>query len=196
MRSRKISTSPFWARAGRVSSLPGGCWYWNRFPGLQCDNDAYCYIPLLEETGYMPTKKFADGKEFFLRATSPAASHQGVMTALCVPLTGVARESMLSVRVLRGIAEAVEQAGVSRARLFGAARFDSGLLDSPEACVRRADVYRMCEVAIELTRDPALGLHWGERLSATTFNPISSLIAHYETLRARFRVIVQVPPTA
>ena len=29
----------------------GGVWYWNRFPGIQCDNDAYCYIPLLEETG-------------------------------------------------------------------------------------------------------------------------------------------------
>jgi len=43
----------------------GGCWYWNRFPGLQCDNDAYCYIALLEEMGYMPTKKFADGFEIF-----------------------------------------------------------------------------------------------------------------------------------
>ncbi len=41
----------------------GGCWYWNRFPGLQCDNEAYCYIPLLEETGYMPTKKYVDGFE-------------------------------------------------------------------------------------------------------------------------------------
>ena len=29
----------------------GGVWYWNRYPGLQCDNDAYCYLPLLEETG-------------------------------------------------------------------------------------------------------------------------------------------------
>ena len=41
----------------------GGVWYWNRYPGLQCDNDAYCYLPLLEETGFMPAKKFADGHE-------------------------------------------------------------------------------------------------------------------------------------
>jgi cyclohexanone monooxygenase len=41
----------------------GGVWYWNRFPGIQCDNDAYCYIPLLEELDYMPTKKYADGAE-------------------------------------------------------------------------------------------------------------------------------------
>jgi cyclohexanone monooxygenase len=41
----------------------GGVWYWNRYPGIQCDNDAYCYMPLLEETGYVPTKKYADGTE-------------------------------------------------------------------------------------------------------------------------------------
>jgi cation diffusion facilitator CzcD-associated flavoprotein CzcO len=41
----------------------GGVWYWNRYPGLQCDNDAYCYLPLLEEMGFMPSKKFADGHE-------------------------------------------------------------------------------------------------------------------------------------
>jgi cation diffusion facilitator CzcD-associated flavoprotein CzcO len=43
----------------------GGVWYWNRYPGLQCDNDAYCYLPLLEETGFIPTKKFSDGREIF-----------------------------------------------------------------------------------------------------------------------------------
>lgn len=41
----------------------GGVWYWNRYPGLQCDNDAYCYLPLLEETGFMPSKKFTNGYE-------------------------------------------------------------------------------------------------------------------------------------
>ena len=41
----------------------GGVWYWNRYPGIQCDNDAYCYLPLLEETGFMPSKKFSDGYE-------------------------------------------------------------------------------------------------------------------------------------
>lgn len=41
----------------------GGVWYWNRYPGIQCDNDAYCYLPMLEETGFLPTKKFSDGYE-------------------------------------------------------------------------------------------------------------------------------------
>ena len=43
----------------------GGTWYWNRYPGLQCDNDALVYMPLLEETGYMPTQKFTYGYEIY-----------------------------------------------------------------------------------------------------------------------------------
>ncbi len=41
----------------------GGVWYWNRYPGIQCDNDSYCYLPLLEETGFMPSRRFAPGPE-------------------------------------------------------------------------------------------------------------------------------------
>ena len=43
----------------------GGVWYWNRYPGIQCDNESYCYLPLLEEMGFMPSKKFADGYEIY-----------------------------------------------------------------------------------------------------------------------------------
>ena len=43
----------------------GGVWYWNRYPGIQCDNDAYCYLPLLEESAFMPAKKFSDGDEIY-----------------------------------------------------------------------------------------------------------------------------------
>jgi cyclohexanone monooxygenase len=41
----------------------GGTWYWNRYPGAQCDIEAYCYLPLLEETGYVPQEKYAYAKE-------------------------------------------------------------------------------------------------------------------------------------
>src|SRR5262245_14921647 len=50
----------------------GGVWYWNRYPGLQCDNDAYCYLPLLEEMGFMPSKQFTDGWEIQQYAKSIA----------------------------------------------------------------------------------------------------------------------------
>ena len=41
----------------------GGTWYWHRYPGLHCDLESYCYLPLLEETGYIPTQKYAPAAE-------------------------------------------------------------------------------------------------------------------------------------
>ena len=46
----------------------GGTWYWNRYPGVQCDIESYSYLPLLEETGYMPVQRFADGDEILEHA--------------------------------------------------------------------------------------------------------------------------------
>lgn len=41
----------------------GGTWYWNRYPGVRCDTEAYIYMPLLEDTGTIPTERFATGAE-------------------------------------------------------------------------------------------------------------------------------------
>ena len=43
----------------------GGTWYWNRYPGAQCDTESYIYMPLLEEVGYVPTEKYARAPEIF-----------------------------------------------------------------------------------------------------------------------------------
>jgi cation diffusion facilitator CzcD-associated flavoprotein CzcO len=41
----------------------GGTWYWNRYPGAQCDIESYIYLPLLEETNYIPKEKYAFAPE-------------------------------------------------------------------------------------------------------------------------------------
>ncbi len=41
----------------------GGTWYWNRYPGAQCDVESYIYLPLLEESGYVPTEKYVHAPE-------------------------------------------------------------------------------------------------------------------------------------
>ena len=46
----------------------GGTWYWNRYPGARCDVESYIYMPLLEETGYVPTEKYASAPEIFAHA--------------------------------------------------------------------------------------------------------------------------------
>ena len=46
----------------------GGTWYWNRYPGAQCDIESYMYLPLLEETGYLPKEKYSFAPEIFEHA--------------------------------------------------------------------------------------------------------------------------------
>ncbi len=46
----------------------GGTWYWNRYPGAQCDIESYIYLPLLEETGYMPKEKYSFAPEILAHA--------------------------------------------------------------------------------------------------------------------------------
>ncbi|MFD7135470.1 flavin-containing monooxygenase [Streptomyces sp. NPDC059894] len=41
----------------------GGTWYWNRYPGIHCDIESHVYLPMLDETGYVPDWKYAPGEE-------------------------------------------------------------------------------------------------------------------------------------
>jgi cyclohexanone monooxygenase len=55
----------------------GGTWYWNQYPGVQCDIESYIYLPLLEELGYMPKEKYSYGPEIY-EHTRRIASHFGL----------------------------------------------------------------------------------------------------------------------
>jgi cyclohexanone monooxygenase len=46
----------------------GGTWYWNRYPGAQCDVESYVYMPLLEELGVVPSEKYARAPEILEHA--------------------------------------------------------------------------------------------------------------------------------
>ena len=41
----------------------GGTWYWNRYPGVQCDIESYIYLPLLEQLNSIPKEKYSYGAE-------------------------------------------------------------------------------------------------------------------------------------
>ena len=55
----------------------GGTWYWNRYPGAQCDTESYIYLPYLEETGYIPTEKYVFAPEM-LEHSQRIATHFGL----------------------------------------------------------------------------------------------------------------------
>jgi len=46
----------------------GGTWYWNRYPGIRCDINSLVYLPLLEETGYVPQERYSTGEEILAHA--------------------------------------------------------------------------------------------------------------------------------
>ena len=67
-RAASAAASPAWspARGSKQAGIDdvriiegggdfGGTWYWNRYPGAMCDTAAMIYLPLLEETGHMPS---------------------------------------------------------------------------------------------------------------------------------------------
>jgi hypothetical protein len=51
----------------------------------------------------------------------------------------------------------------------GEAAIDPASLETDDLRWRRADVFALCQVALDLTRGPALGLHWGEWLTTSSF---------------------------
>ncbi|MFN4184434.1 MAG: flavin-containing monooxygenase [Hyphomonas sp.] len=55
----------------------GGTWYWNRYPGAACDIESYIYLPLLEETGYIPKEKYTKAPEI-LEHSARIARHFGL----------------------------------------------------------------------------------------------------------------------
>src|ERR1700678_1688690 len=69
----------------------GGTWYWNRYPGAQCDTASMVYLPLLEETGHMPTEKYVHGPEILAhcrRIASQFGLYSGAL--LHTEVTGLA----------------------------------------------------------------------------------------------------------
>jgi cyclohexanone monooxygenase len=53
----------------------GGTWYWNRYPGAQCDVESYIYLPLLEETGYVPKEKYTRAPEILAHSRAIAEKY-------------------------------------------------------------------------------------------------------------------------
>ncbi len=51
----------------------GGVWYWNRYPGAMCDTAAMVYLPLLEETGTVPSMKYVFAPEIHAHAERMAS---------------------------------------------------------------------------------------------------------------------------
>ena len=63
----------------------GGTWYWNRYPGAQCDVESYVYLPLLEETSYVPSEKYARALRSWSTAVASPGSSGSTSARACPP---------------------------------------------------------------------------------------------------------------
>jgi AraC-like DNA-binding protein len=126
---------------------------------------------------------------------APHSTQVGVASSfrspVCAPRASNDREFTLSGRIVQSLLEAVEAVGVPRDKLLRAAELEPEALEQADFRVSSSEVYRLCELAIDLTGDPALGLHWAERHTSDTFNPISHMLAHSATLRQAFESLSQ-----
>jgi AraC-like DNA-binding protein len=80
----------------------------------------------------------------------------------------------------------VERTGVARHRYLRAAELDEASLEQPERRLGREEVFRLTELALDVSSDPAFGLHWCEGLSTHSFALLSNLLAHASSLREAF----------
>jgi AraC-like DNA-binding protein len=122
---------------------------------------------------------------------SPVELVHGEMMAQPAERMPTEHDSTVSIHVVQGLVDAVVSTGVERNAFLAAAGFNCALLCNDEARIGRLQMFRLCELALDLTGDAALGLHWGESSSESTFTPLSHLIAHSANLGTGFQTLFE-----
>lgn len=107
--------------------------------------------------------------------------------------TAAGEPERISNVMVRALMEVVQQRGVSAEELLGS---DVHALreSADRSFFSRARFQALLERALELTGDPALGLHWGLDASSTSFGLISPLVGHSPTLRRALELVIQFQP--
>ena len=97
----------------------------------------------------------------------------------------------VSVAVARAMLDTACRSGIARAPLLAAARLSPSWPACAGARVPRSQVYALCEAALALSTDRALGLRWGEIVADQTFTVVSPLVTHAPTLGDAFGALLR-----
>jgi AraC-like DNA-binding protein len=89
----------------------------------------------------------------------------------------------VSVTLIRAVVEEVARIGVDVDAFLAAAGVDRALLGDPDARIALSTYDRVDELALDVTRDPALGLHMAARASLSAFHVVGFLSLQSRTLR-------------
>ena len=88
----------------------------------------------------------------------------------------------ISATVLRIFVEALEALGIDRRKLLKACEIEAGQLEDPDARIPQDRIERVWLVARELSGDPRIGLHAGERIRPHAVNLFGYLLLSSATL--------------
>lgn len=88
----------------------------------------------------------------------------------------------VSIWLVRGLISAVERAGASREQFLKLAGLAPELLDESQARLSVGDYERAMKAALDVTEDPALGLHMGERAGPEMYHLVAHLSTNASTL--------------
>lgn len=108
----------------------------------------------------------------------------------------------VSILMVRALIDGVERAGVPRDRLLAAAGLEAARLDDSRERLTLAGYDRVQVAALELSGDPALGLHLAERSDSHVFDLLGHLTVQAGTLREaiegilRYSRLLSVGPAA
>jgi AraC-like DNA-binding protein len=113
--------------------------------------------------------------------------------APCLSAQDPTPQSRVSTVLVRALAEMTQRRGISAEVLLGV---DLGALyaEPVERRFSRAWFQQLFQRAIQLTGDPALGLHYGSQASAASFGVIAPLVSHAPNLRRACELLVQFQP--
>jgi AraC-like DNA-binding protein len=98
---------------------------------------------------------------------------------------------LISIWMVRALAGAVERAGGSRELFLQTAQVDPQLLEDTNARLPVLEYLRVIDAALQVSNDPALGLHMGERTSPAMFDLFGYLVGQAGTLRQAFETILR-----
>jgi AraC-like DNA-binding protein len=90
----------------------------------------------------------------------------------------------VSAMFVRALLQGAEVAGVTREALIDAAGIEPARMTDPAGRFELSELVQVCECALELSGDPALGLHVMERANHASFALVAHMTVHAPTLRA------------
>jgi AraC-like DNA-binding protein len=99
--------------------------------------------------------------------------------------------STVSMSVVRGLLDAARLSGLEPSELLRAARLDPAWTSAKDGRMALSVFYGLCELAVELTHQPALGLRWAELMGEGALVPVSYLFAHTPTLRRSIQSLME-----